>query len=1323
MATVDDEFTLKRFSTPAFESSAPKRARLDDVPKKVPLVFGRPNGAVERADASVVKGTAGSRVLFEGGAAVGVAVPANAGAPVACAPVGGAAEPQHAFRYTPPQAVSAGSKSPSPALSNRSGSNRPQPFIPGATAAPSVSPSVSPHLSRQQPVPFVPQAQSAAGASAARLSPTTPTPPSARVQPQPFVAPALPQQQSHVSHLSPQPYVPEAPRQQQSYQPQLSPPFDNRQLHMSPLQQVLPAQQCAPAKPLPNKPQPYVSPRPEQQGRVAPWAQQVQPQQQQEQQCPPFAVKTLSPEHRQPYLPQGAAYEQPPEQSLHRQLQQQSHLTPPYARPQPFVPPCPQPSVNAEPNPDNSCSHCPEGDASLFDDDALSAEAESPERAESSQQPVAAAPPEPERPAVCIFPPIQESDYEHESSHHEGSDEWVPPFSLSQAAVRPPAAAAPPVSAKPTLRPVPFVPCVAQAPMLPPPPPQEQQQQEQEQQQGHVHGQQPFNPNPPVHDFPKLSDSDYEQQDSQFPDEGASQEWMPEDSALQQQQRPQPPQAPVPFVPGEMRPHTAPAAASGVTPFVAVQSTKPVPHLSASTAKPVPFFPGHVAGPPIPQPPQPPKQQRPQTTTDPLASFSPQVQEYFEKRGISSMYDWQREVLALPSVQDGGNLVFSLPTSGGKSLVAEMLLLRAVQAGFSGVLVMPYVSLVEEKIAALGPVCSLMGADMICCAGTTSMIPVPGKRFICVATIEKAVSLMNSMHEEKRLEEFGAFVVDELHMVGEEGRGAILEMLLAKVLRQVPRCQVIGMSATIPNLPVLAKWLNAHLYESDFRPVTLTSFLVAPSTTVRSQMEVCDTAGRHVRTLAVGSQQEVARTEGAVAQLVNEVAPSGSCLIFCTTKVNCEKGCVELVKRLSPEVKNANRPHREALLREMKGCVNGTVGAKLEGCVLGGVAYHHAGLTSEERTLIEEAFKKKVLCIICCTSTLAAGVNLPARRVIIKYPFIAREFLTKSRYLQMCGRAGRAGLDATGESYLIVMSRELPKAKVLVGGAVIEPLKSQGRERAAVERVVMDAVATRSATTKEGLLSVARVQLYPHQEEVTDENVDEYLGVYDTVLSELMAARMVAARYEEPKGSQSQSFTTEAATQGDAPREGEDPAFLEVTPFGLSAFKSGFTTEEALTLKKELNTLRCDGVILADDLHLLYYLTPIKDMWQWNVDWQTYVNVLSVLDNPVKQKIAKRIGLCESFIVKQAVQSAYVANKKDHDEFVCRRFWCALILSDLLAETPLDKVEMRYKAERVCKDWVPACVEHRHESFARTHTRTHRGGYKPFRPAALRSAR
>jgi POLQ-like helicase len=169
--------------------------------------------------------------------------------------------------------------------------------------------------------------------------------------------------------------------------------------------------------------------------------------------------------------------------------------------------------------------------------------------------------------------------------------------------------------------------------------------------------------------------------------------------------------------------------------------------------------------------------------------------------------------------------------------------------------------------------------------------------------------------------------------------------------------------------------------------------------------------------------------------LVKEVIPNESCLIFCQSKKNCESVALLLARFLPAELKYHKRDLKLKLFSELKEENMNNICPTLRQSIPYGIAYHHSGLTSEERQLIEQAYRDGVLCLITCTSTLAAGVNLPAKRVIIRAPYVATEFLTTNQYKQMIGRAGRAGLiDSTGESILVFKNQDKQKVLDLITG-------------------------------------------------------------------------------------------------------------------------------------------------------------------------------------------------------------------------------------------------------------------------------------------------
>ena len=118
--------------------------------------------------------------------------------------------------------------------------------------------------------------------------------------------------------------------------------------------------------------------------------------------------------------------------------------------------------------------------------------------------------------------------------------------------------------------------------------------------------------------------------------------------------------------------------------------------------------------------------------------------------------------------------------------------------------------------------------------------------------------------------------------------------------------------------------------------------------------------------------------------------PEESCLIFCSTKKNCENVASLISQYLPADLKQYKRAEKLKLFNELREENANNVCPVLRQSLQYGIAYHHSGLTTEERQLIEQAYRDGVLCLLTCTSTLAAGVNLPAKRVIIRSPYVAR---------------------------------------------------------------------------------------------------------------------------------------------------------------------------------------------------------------------------------------------------------------------------------------------------------------------------------------------
>ena len=162
---------------------------------------------------------------------------------------------------------------------------------------------------------------------------------------------------------------------------------------------------------------------------------------------------------------------------------------------------------------------------------------------------------------------------------------------------------------------------------------------------------------------------------------------------------------------------------------------------------------------------------------------------------------------------------------------------------------------------------------------------------VAIATIEKANSLINRLMEDGNLGDLGAVVIDELHLLGDPGRGYLLELLLTK-LRYMSLTvehidiQLIGMSATLPNLPLIANWLDAELYKTDFRPIPLEEQCKIGSSLLNCEFSV-------VRELE--NAPDIVNDTDNIIQLCIETINGGhGVLIFCPTKNWCEKLAVQM---------------------------------------------------------------------------------------------------------------------------------------------------------------------------------------------------------------------------------------------------------------------------------------------------------------------------------------------------------------------------------------------------------------------------------------------
>ncbi|XP_066141464.1 helicase POLQ-like [Euwallacea fornicatus] len=667
-------------------------------------------------------------------------------------------------------------------------------------------------------------------------------------------------------------------------------------------------------------------------------------------------------------------------------------------------------------------------------------------------------------------------------------------------------------------------------------------------------------------------------------------------------------------------------------------------------------------------------------------------------KGIEKLYDWQDECLKLALARKS-NLIYALPTSGGKTLVAEILMLREILCRQKNVIfILPYVAIVQEKVwdfSPFGVALDFLVEEYASSKGSYPPRKRRRKRSVYIATIEKALGLVNSLIETGRLDEIGLVVVDELHLIGEEGRGATLESCLTKMIFLNANLHIIGMSATIGNINEVAKFLKAEVYSHDFRPVELTEYVKCENQIAKVNWNYTNENDLLVDIKKVDFKYSEAVFKvdpDMLGGLVLQVVPKESCLVFCASRANCENVVHLLCKLTKPHLKLHKKAEKDQLLHALESEA-GELCHILRLSVPFGIAYHHSGLTSEERRLLEEAFRSGTISVICCTSTLAAGVNLPARRVILRSPYIGREFLNLSRYKQMVGRAGRAGLGETGESIIVTSLVDLPRVKDLLMSPMNQAISSLHRDEGRdLRQLLLSCISLGIANTRTQLHEVAQSSLMAVQ---VDKLGVDIKRLTDSVIKKLF--KLGALQESSAKGNersvQSQcnvtvkmdqtfeclSDTLDLVSQVVNTKKTivlTSNTKLIVSSLGTAASKGGLHLTRAHQLYNDLYQAQ-KSLVLLNCLHLLYLVTPYDTSEQIRPNIEVYYDVLTHL-NERELQTSRILGFDESVTLKMATGQI----PKQIPEKILNRFYVTLMLYDLWNEMPVFRVSEKYQINR-----------------------------------------
>ncbi|MFC7070095.1 DEAD/DEAH box helicase [Halobaculum lipolyticum] len=403
------------------------------------------------------------------------------------------------------------------------------------------------------------------------------------------------------------------------------------------------------------------------------------------------------------------------------------------------------------------------------------------------------------------------------------------------------------------------------------------------------------------------------------------------------------------------------------------------------------------------------------------------VPEFADAFGFEEFNRMQRE--ALPAILDRDeNVVAAAPTASGKTALAELAICETLREDGTALFIAPLRALTNEKEAEWERFEDL-GYSVYVVTGERDLNPRRAERAdILVMTPEKTDSATRK-HESARYDfvnDVDCCVIDEVHLLDSDKRGAVLEVTVSR-LRRICDPRVVALSATMPNVDDVAEWLDAppettFEFGDEYRPVDLETGV---KTYTHGDNSFADKYRRLYRTLDLAEPH---------------IRDDGQALVF----VSSRQDTVMAAKKARDEIGERDLPMGARGEYDFHNAAKELDNDTLRHSVVDGVAFHHAGLSKNDKDRVERWFKQGKIQLLFSTSTLAWGVNLPARCVVIRDtkhhdPLEGDVDISPLDVLQMLGRAGRPGYDDVGYGWVVCDRSDADKyRKLLREGKEIE---------------------------------------------------------------------------------------------------------------------------------------------------------------------------------------------------------------------------------------------------------------------------------------------
>jgi ATP-dependent RNA helicase HelY len=397
------------------------------------------------------------------------------------------------------------------------------------------------------------------------------------------------------------------------------------------------------------------------------------------------------------------------------------------------------------------------------------------------------------------------------------------------------------------------------------------------------------------------------------------------------------------------------------------------------------------------------------------------------------------QVRSMDSIDADASVLVAAPTGSGKTLIAEYAIARARSMGLRAFYTTPIKALSNQKYRDLQ---SLYGAHKVgLVTGDNAINP---EAPVVVMTTEVLRNMIYS--HSTRLDGLGVVILDEVHYLQDAYRGPVWEEV---IIQLDPEVQLVCLSATVSNADEVSEWLSTVRGRTDVvvettRPIELVNhFALFDTNSARVEMYNTIVGGepnRHVQRLLASASQTKGRGGGysggkkprrfsppsrpEIVELLesNSMLPA---IVFIFSRAQCEDavhscmraGMVLTTVEEESQIREIVERHCEGLTDDDRQALEYY---DFVDDVASGISCHHAGMIPMFKEAVEECFVKGLVKVVFATETLAVGINMPARAVVIekltKYTGEHHQLLRASEFTQLTGRAGRRGLDDIGHA-------------------------------------------------------------------------------------------------------------------------------------------------------------------------------------------------------------------------------------------------------------------------------------------------------------------